>query len=382
MGDLRSFGIGLCAIVVSLGSAACADDDVQAIIDNLPTAHYEIRQKKGKDAEDALAKMHEWDLSVARSIRDGDCETALSLLAFDLPKESAELNEAILMMEGRCLERQFEEVSRILHTETPWLWDHVRLARLGTLYLNGDGVAKDKARDRRLFRRAAVAMGNFLMGWLSHAESEEDIAMADVWQTTPRALALGFANAKTGPWELPSRLRREVDWVLAAERQGAAAALQIAKWLRRGTQGFERDDAMAVEWLRIAMQNEDFAEAKRVFIEWAYDDGFCRDDDVRCQRSWFEVNWRLEELAILGDPEATAFLLRCIGLVPHYPNRELAVYSWLAERKRRGWSYNEAELQAAHAALGEEEIEMLDSRQPGDFGLLRNNLGDFRCPRD
>ena len=368
-------------MLTSVSGYRAQSDDVQWIIDDLPTAHAEFHQAIAGSADSAMDQFLEHQLAIARSIRDNECMTALRLLGINENPKAYLLTQAFMMQDGKCLPRNPLAAAQILAHEAGGPLEKYRLARLGALYWKGDGVPKDEDRARQLFRRAAVALGPDLMGWFAGSPSEDEAAAARVWAPTPRHMALDFFDELTGPWDLPPPLKRERDWVLEVERLGAEAMLQIARWLKDGAHGFEKDHPMAFTWLRLAARDHTLLAARRARVDWSYDTTFCAEDRGECRRSWTQVNLDLRRLAQAGDKQAIDILSRCIILAPDYKERNQAIYFWLNERKRRGWAFANDRLRAARRMLSDNEIRILDDWSLATDGPPFTQISEFQCPR-
>jgi TPR repeat protein len=333
--------------------------------------------------DDAYEKLVEHNIEVASAYRDANCEAVFRLLKLDEFPDYYPLHRAYMMIEGKCLPRDPKQAAKILRRYAgPDSHDPVALARFGDLLLKGSGVGRDPTAARALFRRAALVMLDELTRLDPEFTPKDANREARVWGLTPRGMVLGFVNPITGPWEVPGALREEADAIMAIGEAGGEALMQLAVWLREGTDGYVSDHEMAAIWLARAAGFHDYLPAKKLYAKWVYDPSFCNREGTFCPDDRLVANSYLKDLAAAGDGWASKAIAMCLERVPDYPEKKLADYFWLLERRRRGWSFDAAALEVARAALSVKDQEVIEDWNLKAHGVPFTLLENSECPLD
>lgn len=334
------------------------------------------------EAGDAVRQSSDHRIKIASAYRDGECQAMFRLMGREAHPDYYPVQRAIMMIEGKCAARDPAAAAEILKRyEEPDRYNHVATARLGDLLAKGHGVERDETRARAIFRRAALSMADELYPMVGSSIFEFQIREAAVWDSSATGMVLGFAEPLTGPWDIPEALQNEADLVLAFEEKGAEGLIELAVQVRFGTGEYEADPEMAFSWLGRAAGDFEHLPAKKLFVKWAYDKEFCRLERTECDDSRVSANFYLKDIAAADDLWALKAVSECITLVADYPEKKLADYFWLLERKRRGWSYDPAALKAAKNRLSETDQGLMEDWKSVDSSRVPFTLlGETVCP--
>ena len=230
--------------------------------------------------------------------------------------------------------------------------DPVALYHLGTMRLNGDGLAKDRDRAETALRKSArrgylpamIALGEF---YALGGGAEPDLREAAHWYE--KAAEQGDVQAQfltgrfyaTGDGVAPS-LREAAKWFLrAAENGHATAAFNIATFYANGS-GVKQDTKSAIKWFEVAAKGG--TGAARIQLGRLYANGSGVERDHARAEQW------LQQAANSGDPEAKVayalFLLQS-DKSGRSLNRSIELLTQAADAK-----YVPASLQLGHLYAG------------------------------
>ena len=200
---------------------------------------------------------------------------------------------------------------------------------------------------------------------------EFDEKLSEIWGTTPKGMILGFVDADTGPWELPMPLKGEIKWLEKIVASNGQEIMEIAFYLREGTGGFEKDEAMAFNWLMIAAFPYEYVPSYYEIVKWTRDENFCsHSDEPYCTKDIFYSNVYLIDAAINGHKQAMEEVIQCLLKVPDYPKKPMAVYFWLLRSKEIGLEIQDQDLQDAESRLSDEQKELVEIWW--DMGILES----------
>ena len=266
------------------------------------------------------------------------------------------LAAAHLILEGRCFAPEPAVARKLIEARLAKKpTDYEALGLMGTLYYRGLGVARDEARARVYFKKAALWAGWWLIGQEDSLFQPAGKEMADFWGASIDDYWLLLINDVTGPWALPAPLREDVEWVRLVKQEGPQAIMRVAFDLRRGSDGLPRDAALAYRWLEKAAYYR-YVPSYYPYAVWTRERKFTERRRA-LGNIWnreFELGGAdpfLIKAAMGGDQRASPMIYRLLLHTPDYYRRDWAIYYWLLRMRRDGHAVDDDAIDTAGAAL-------------------------------
>ncbi len=303
----------------------------------------------------------------AMPMRDHGCEALL--LQFAPMRRYFEtlfpLAAAHLILEGRCFAPNPAAARKLIEARLARKpTDYEALGLMGTLYYRGLGVARDEARARVYFKKAALWAGWWLIGQEDSLFLPAGKEMADFWGVSIDDYWLLLINDVSGPWALPEPLREDVEWVRLVKQEGPQAIMRVAFDLRRGSDGLPRDAALAYNWLEKAVFYR-YIPSYYPYAVWTRERKFTERRRA-LGNIWNRgmelglANRSLKEAAMDGDQRVSPVIYRLLLQTPDYERRDWAIYYWLLRMRRDGHAVDDDAIDAAGAALIFRDREMIE----------------------
>ncbi len=311
----------------------------------------------------------------AAPLRDHGCEALL--LQFAPMQRFFEglfpLAAAHLILESRCFAPEPYAARKLIEARLARKpTDYEALGLMGSLYYRGLGVARDEARARVYFKRAALEAGWWILSEEDSPALPTGQEMADFWEVSIDDYRLMLINDITGPWNLPEPLREDVEWVCSVKEEGPQGIMRVAFDLRRGSGGLPRDAALAYRWLKKAAISYDFIPSYYPFAVWTWERKFTERrqalGDIRRREGEFALaKARLMDAARGGDQRVSPMIYRLLLQTPDYYRRDWAVYYWLLRMRRDGHAVDDDAIDRAAAALSAGDREMVEGWGDGEW---------------
>ena len=294
----------------------------------------------------------------AEPLRDHGCEGLL--LQFAPMRRFFEglfpLAAAHLILEGRCFAPEPAAARKLIEARLAKKpTDYEALGLMGTLYYQGLGVARDEARARVYFKKAALWAGWWILGEEDSSFVPAGKQLADLWEVSIDDYRLLLINDVTGPWVLPAPLREDVEWVRSVRDEGPQAVMRVAFDLRRGSEGLPRHAALAYNWLEKAAYYR-YVPSYYPYAVWTRERKFTERRRA-LGNIWnreFELGGAdqfLIKAARDGDRRASPVIYRLLLQTPDYDRRDWAIYYWLLRMRRDGHAVDDEAIDAAAVPL-------------------------------
>ena len=257
---------------------------------------------------------------------------------------------------------------------------HIKF-RLATLYWRGQGVFQDKNKAQALFHQAAITLGP----WLSterhlHKFDPAVVGPPNIWHMTNAEILGQAAFHATGPWNMPEPMMQEINWLIQIDNKGGKAVFEVGRHLLDGTGGFDKNPAMAYEWIYIAseihdygpahylramlLRSQEFADLRQDFPIFSIDFGI-----FGATSRAIRVSNRLLLLAAEeGDIRADKALLRLFKLTPAYDEQNRDVYFWMLRIQQKNMAdISESDISAARDKLSQKDQNFVADRVKNGF---------------
>jgi hypothetical protein len=300
-------------------------------------------------------------LEIAKSVKNGDCERAITLLSSEGGEKFWQTTEAMMLANGTCLR---QNTAKAVELFEDWLqadtYDYVSLARLGALYWSEDTPLRNKEKAGELFKKAIVSMGIEFITLSPNVILEEDKVLAAVWSQTPQDLLLGFVDRDVGPWDLPQPLQDKVKWLQTITKGNGQEIMEVAFHLKEGTGGFKQDHNMAFRWLRAAAFPYEYPPSYYHIYAWTKDPTFCQlSEGSYCRKDIFMSNTYLAKAAKYEHEAAIETVYYCLLKIPDYQEKDMVLYYWLLRGQAAGIQIDQQNFQRLSKELSEDTKELV-----------------------
>ena len=391
VGLARCGGVAVAAAIVLAGAAmAQTGPDPEPELEQITQRERDERRRQTDElVERTIAEYNRARSRVdgviktfAAPLRDHGCEALLLQFA---PMQRfferlSPLAAAHLILEGRCFAPDPAAARKLIEARLDQnSSDYRALGLMGTLYYRGLGVARDEARARVYFKKAALEAGWWILDEDDSPSLQAGKEMADFWEVSIDDYRLMLINDITGPWDLPEPLREDIEWVRSVKEEGPEAIMRVAFDLRRGSEGLPRDAALAYRWLQEAVFYH-YVPSYYPFAVWTRERKFTEQ-----RRSLGEIEYReielglanrlLKEAAMDGDRRVSPVIYRLLPQTPDYERRDWAIYYWLLRMRRDGHAVDDDAIDAAGAGIIFGYREMME-------GWSDSKLPPFTRPAD
>jgi TPR repeat protein len=279
--------------------------------------------------EQAFEQIYE---DFVKDIQNRRCDRVQSFLQDE--QFTLRLNEAsvraIFREEGICVERSPEQAAALYHEilKDGWL-DAAIAARLGALYLKGEGVDQNLRQAEKHFKKAVLwqAPKIWREEYLTPGYKFRASLAFRLWGQTQYEMDVGFAELETGPWEVPEPLSRALSETLALKTEDGARIIEMAENLLNGANGFKQDVPAAFTWIKAAAEFGN-REAKYRAALWGMDISLCAEFSDDCDFWIRQFRQDMELAAFEGHKGAIRNMIVYYAGAPDIAGADWGLYQY------------------------------------------------------